>query len=48
MAEEKFEQSTADDQSVINTLLRTVRGLSIVSTPPLAPIEIGSDNESDF
>lgn len=35
MAEEKFEQSTADDQNVLNLLLENVRGLSVVSSPVL-------------
>lgn len=48
MAEEKFDESVSDDQSVINMLLRTVRGISIVSTPPLAEIEVGADDDSDF
>lgn len=48
MAEEKFDASTTDDQSALNTLLRTVRGLSIVSTPPLVSIEVGADDEPDF
>lgn len=48
MAEEKFDESTTDDQSVLNTLLRTVRGIGIVSTPPLVQIEVGADDESDF
>lgn len=48
MAEEKFEQSTTDDQSVLNALLRSVRGLRIVSTPPLAEVEVSAENESDF
>lgn len=48
MAEEKFDESVSDDQSVINMLLRTVRGISIVSTPPLAEVEVGTDDDSDF
>lgn len=42
MAEEKFDQGTTDDQSVLTILLRTVRGISIVSTPPL--VEIPNDD----
>lgn len=48
MAEEKFDENTTDDQTVLNVLLRTVRGISIVSTPPLAEVEVGADDESDF
>lgn len=46
MAEEKFEQSSTDDQSVLNVLLQRVRGLSLVSTPVLVD-ETGEDVEFD-
>ena len=48
MAEEKFDENTSDDQSVINVLLQTVRGLRIVSSPQLTAVELGDDVESDF
>ncbi|HEU0266451.1 MAG TPA: hypothetical protein VFQ70_02385 [Candidatus Saccharimonadaceae bacterium] len=48
MAEEKFDENTTDDQTVLTILLRTVRGIGIVSTPPLAEVEVGADDDSDF
>lgn len=46
MAEEKFEQSSTDDQSVLNILLERVRGLSLVSTPIIVD-DTGEDVEFD-
>lgn len=42
MAEEKFEQNSTDDQSVLNVLLQRVRGLTLVSTPAVIE-ETGED-----
>lgn len=48
MAEERFNEGTTDDQRVLNTLLRTVRGLNVVSTPlPLAKVE-AEDGSLDY
>ena len=48
MAEEKFDENITDDQSVLNVLLHEVRGLTIVSTPPLAEVEIEASDDVDF
>ena len=42
-----FDEEITDDQSVINFLLERVRGLSIVSTPPLAEVDLEEAEESD-
>ena len=44
-----FDEENVDDQSVLNFLLERVRGLSIVSTPPLAEVDLEEAEESgDF
>lgn len=49
MRTKHFDEDVTDDQSVINVLLEKVRGLSIVSTPPLAEVELEPEEEStDF
>lgn len=47
MAEEKFTQEDGiDDLSALQTLLETVRGIRVVSTPPT--LEIPPESPGDF
>lgn len=50
MAEEThydiYDETTHDDMSVMRVLLETVRGISLVSTPPLLD-PIGADDSSE-
>jgi hypothetical protein len=46
MAEDIYDEVTHDDMSVMRVLLETVRGISLVSTPPVLE-EVGADDYSE-
>jgi len=46
MPDDIYNEVTHDDMSVMRVLLETVRGISLVSTPPVLE-EVGADDYSD-
>lgn len=43
MAEEKFDENNTDDQQILSALMQKVKGLTIVSYPPAATIDVEAD-----